>query len=272
MTNNGSFGRAILCWAAILLGLLCLPKETRAVATLRMSTDGGVSWTNVVDNGPKDSNPEIGGVYYNGNIGNNWYFASISGSSEHNSPYGPILDLNGFVASTGGGSLIVQYSDDGFGPTLGYFYSAVGGTSDGKVTFKSAVDPANSLFSGQRLMEYGSADGVYNYESNSPPFRLTNYSLTLEAVITHTNLPYTGFDLDVVPVTPSPNIVATLSNAVVCLSFPTMSGLAYGLEYKNNLSDNDWLPLQSAPGTDSTLTFTDAPPAEISRFYRVKVQ
>jgi hypothetical protein len=270
---NWSYGRGIFYWAAILVVLLCWPNETRAVATLRMSTDGGVSWTNVVDNSPMDSNPDIGRVVYSGGLGNGWFFASIVGSHDNYPEVSrSVVDLGCLVLSTGGGSLIAQFSDDGLGPIFGHFYSAVGGTTDGKASFKTRVDPTNSLFSGRLLMDYGDATEVCTNESDSAPFRLTNYSMTLEAVITLPSGGSTGFDMEAVAITESPVIVPILSNGVVCLTFPTRVGFSYGLEYKNNLSDNDWLPLQSVPGTDSMLTLTDAPPVTISRFYRVNVQ
>jgi hypothetical protein len=234
-----------------------------------MSDDGGVSWTVVVDNGPLDSSANVGTVFFNGKIGTKWSIAFNVGLATHDSPpVGLVLDCT--VVSTSSASLIVQFSDDGFGPTFGYFESAMGGTLAANVVFRSYVDPAGALFSGQLVSQCYCAEDC-SFDTNSLPFTLTNYSLTLEAVITHPYSGTTGFDQEIIAIAPSPKIVPTFSNGGVSLSFPTQSGFTYGLEYKNNLSDNAWLPLQSDPGTGSTLILTDAPPTAISRFYRVNV-
>ena len=41
-----------------------------ATATMRLSADGGLTWTNVEDNGPLDSDSEAGSVTYIGPVGN----------------------------------------------------------------------------------------------------------------------------------------------------------------------------------------------------------
>ncbi len=69
----------------------------------------------------------------------------------------------------------------------------------------------------------------------------------------------------------SPDISGiTVNHADVSVSFPSVAGLNYTLEYKNLLTDPSWVVLSpSTPGTGSPLTLhdTNTPPA--LRFYRI---
>jgi hypothetical protein len=50
-----------------------------------------------------------------------------------------------------------------------------------------------------------------------------------------------------------------------------VSGLHYQLEYKNNLSDPQWLSLAAAAaGTGAPISLSDTNPPPASRFYRVR--
>lgn len=54
------------------------------------------------------------------------------------------------------------------------------------------------------------------------------------------------------------------------LSLPTQSGHVYRLEYKNSLSDSNWIPFPLTAGTGATLTISDSSAASSGqRFYRV---
>jgi hypothetical protein len=70
-------------------------------------------------------------------------------------------------------------------------------------------------------------------------------------------------------VAPYPNIVvtATLSGSTVNLSFPSVTGYNYTVQYKSNLTDPAWTTLTTRSGTGSKITVTD--PANSHRFYRV---
>ena len=56
------------------------------------------------------------------------------------------------------------------------------------------------------------------------------------------------------------------------LSFPSVNGLTYFLEFKDALDAPSWTPLGSAPGTGEVLLLMDAPVAVPIRFYRVRVE
>jgi len=51
---------------------------------------------------------------------------------------------------------------------------------------------------------------------------------------------------------------------------PTESWHSYQLQYKNQLSDPNWLNLGTVPGNDTLESITTSMPAN-SRFYRVKI-
>ena len=73
-------------------------------------------------------------------------------------------------------------------------------------------------------------------------------------------------------VVPSPYFAVTpsLSGTTLTLSFPTVSGYAYTVQYKNDLTDSSWQTLTTVPGTGSTATATDTiGGAGARRLYRV---
>ena len=54
---------------------------------------------------------------------------------------------------------------------------------------------------------------------------------------------------------PQPPMNIQVSGTNVLLSWPTIVGLNYQLEYNNNLNSTDWIPLgNSVPGTGTTAT------------------
>ena len=77
-----------------------------------------------------------------------------------------------------------------------------------------------------------------------------------------------------VVIAPGPVVAITpsVSGANVNLSFPSVTGYTYQLQYKNNLTDASWSNLGAAAnGTGSTIVLTDTH-ALPNRFYRVSVQ
>ncbi len=70
---------------------------------------------------------------------------------------------------------------------------------------------------------------------------------------------------------PYVTIVASLSGASVNLSFPSVTGYTYTVQYKTNLTDAGWINLNAVNGTGSTITATDSH-GLAKRFYRVSIQ
>jgi len=74
----------------------------------------------------------------------------------------------------------------------------------------------------------------------------------------------------VIAASPYFSVTPSLSGTTLSLSFPTVSGYAYTVQYKNNLTDTAWQTLSTVPGTGSTATATDTTGgAGAHRFYRV---
>ncbi len=65
---------------------------------------------------------------------------------------------------------------------------------------------------------------------------------------------------------------ATYTTAKATVSFESVVGLIYVLEYKDQLGDPIWTPLGSTQGTGGILTLEDTSPALQTRFYRVRVE
>ena len=98
---------------------------------------------------------------------------------------------------------------------------------------------------------------------------LTNV-VTAASPITDPNLANNTSSLVLhVPVSPTISSVKVTSTNV-SLSFTSVAGLNYTLEYKNTLLDASWTPiLPAVPGTGGILTLLDNSPAIPSRFYRI---
>jgi hypothetical protein len=63
-----------------------------------------------------------------------------------------------------------------------------------------------------------------------------------------------------------------VASSVFRLSFQTVAGVSYVLQYKNALTDSNWIPLLTNSGTGNLLTNTDPATNLPSRFYRVRAQ
>ena len=94
---------------------------------------------------------------------------------------------------------------------------------------------------------------------------LTNLSGSVTSTVAH-------LKVLVAPLIDLASLSATPTN--FALSFGSVMGLTYSLEYKNSLSDPSWTPLPPPlPGTGGPLTLQDTNAALLpSRFYRVNSQ
>jgi GH25 family lysozyme M1 (1,4-beta-N-acetylmuramidase) len=70
------------------------------------------------------------------------------------------------------------------------------------------------------------------------------------------------------PVISSPK----LTGSTFTLSVPTQIGTNYVLEYKNLMSDANWIPIQTNSGNGAQMTLTNAGATGSSRFYRIRLQ
>jgi hypothetical protein len=79
----------------------------------------------------------------------------------------------------------------------------------------------------------------------------------------------TGFFMLAVT-TPDLIVTAARSGGSIIISFPTQTGFAYQVEYKNNLTDSTWTSLGSAvAGNGAVQSVSDLTPPPSNRFYRV---
>src|SRR5204863_574987 len=66
------------------------------------------------------------------------------------------------------------------------------------------------------------------------------------------------------------NSIDRLSNGGLSLTFETITGRTYRLEYKNDLDDESWTPLgPDAMADGESLTITDPPANSFQRYYRI---
>src|SRR6185312_3895630 len=119
-----------------------------ATPTMRLSADGGATWTNVIDNGPLDANPQVGSIFYLGPVGG-WdvSIASGFGAPVIGDALNPHMDVDTANQSSQAENLIVQMSDTNF---VGFpnqtFIATLGVITDGTVTYNSYRDGGNVLF------------------------------------------------------------------------------------------------------------------------------
>ncbi len=64
----------------------------------------------------------------------------------------------------------------------------------------------------------------------------------------------------------------TAAGGTAGISFQSLNGLNYVLEYKNHLADAAWTSLTPVPGNGGTLTLTDTSAGVPTRFYRVRAE
>jgi len=153
--------------------------------------------------------PTTSGIsYFAGSVGN--YSVVITTGQTVNGGPDPILSLN--VAATrnaGGTSLLIFYSDIGFGPSFGT-YSLSTFLASGPLSSFAFLSPLNTPF-GQDVSLGGSADAQASVTVNaSGPINAgAPFSLTIEDIVTG-NVVSANTELTVVPV-PEPGEIALMS-------------------------------------------------------------
>lgn len=198
-----------LAVAVAVMGCVATGYAVPNTATVRLSNDGGTTWTTITDNLPGDINATPGAVTFSGTIGN-WIVNVTTGVTFPvlGTITRPTLDLNSVnVTSASGGSLIIEFSDIGFGPTVGNAQASIGGTTSGSVTWSTYGGPGNSLFQGSPNGPVGgvvlTAPQVFGpvaFSSSVPGGSLgalgSPYSLTERVVITHAGAGGSSFNAE----------------------------------------------------------------------------
>ena len=174
---------------------------TEIVAAQLRLTDPGLGVTILVrDNDPGDSNPSVGLITYTGPVGANWTLNVIVGLTKPFSgdPTSPHMDVDSTNSSAGGGTLVVEFTDTGFGPlpAASVFTASVGGTTDGTETYTTFLDETNIAFGTATPLTSlgpfgpGAFDGTI---SSAPLGPVSAYSLTERVEIAHTAGGHSGF-------------------------------------------------------------------------------
>ncbi|MCX6905618.1 MAG: hypothetical protein NTW03_19495, partial [Verrucomicrobia bacterium] len=157
-------------------------------------------------------------------------------------------------------------TDVGYGPNLFYYLRS------GRTTLTTNIV---STFAINTVITFTTNQVTANTTNSVVSFATTN-------IVTATGMdicqarPVTAAADCPGPVAPPPRVsviaAPSTANGAFKLSFPTMDGRLYTVQYKNALSDPAWTDLETVIGTGGDLPITDATAArQLSRFYRVIV-
>jgi hypothetical protein len=152
--------------------LMATAAPIQAALTVRLSADNGATWTTVTDGGVGDASGAPGLVTFIGAVGS-WSVNVTTGTSKPTTGTAdaPYLDINTInFSSTAAGKLTIQLSDTDFAPAGQNFLAAIGGTTDGAVTFRTWADAENALFATTTpLTSQGPfTGGAFNGDQNTP--------------------------------------------------------------------------------------------------------
>jgi len=176
-----------------------------------------------------------------------------------------------YLQLTNGNYIFVVRSDDGFklseGPTytnltLGLFD---GGRGNGTPSVFYVTVLTNGLYP-MRLLYYQAGSG-----GNLEFYSIHNGTPILINDTTNAN------SIKAFQMITSAAAAVTILNPVhagstTTFSFLTQSGLTHYVEYKNDLSDLTWSPLQTVGGNGSITNITDNTASGVQRFYQVRTQ
>lgn len=164
-----------------------------------LSLSDGVTNVVVVDGGVGDSYPLPGAVTYNGVVGPKWSVV-MTGLANPNvgSATAPEMDLIVSATSTGAGTLTILWSDTFFGPSIGTVTTLLSGTTVGNVSCSTFSDSGNGIFAETTLLTSQGpfGPGAFNDTAYGALALGAPYSLTMDAVLTHTGGGNSGFDAD----------------------------------------------------------------------------
>jgi len=171
-----------LCLTIGAVGLMATSFTTPAHAVLELSlNDGGASQTITDTDGD-------GQVSFNGALSNftTNFSAGVSKPTLIGTP--TLIDLTSQNVSNSAGSIVIELSDSGFTNDTSYLFSAIGGTTNGSVTYETFVDTANgNPFAGTQLATK-TLDTAFFSTGSLFPIELPDgspYSLGIRVTVTH---------------------------------------------------------------------------------------
>jgi hypothetical protein len=172
---------------AVVTAALAATPFAHAIPQLRIFD--GITTITVSDNAAGDSSGATGRIVWNGTIGN-WTFNTDVGTTSPiiGSVTNPQLDLSFNAVSNGaGGTIVISFSENGFGPSAGFSFASIGGVTQGTVNYQTFGGTNNTLLSTSTLLSsQGPFTGAFSGAvsgsgvSNGGP-----YSLTQMVTITH---------------------------------------------------------------------------------------
>jgi len=192
--------------AALALSLATGPVMAAAMLTL----DDGVNSITVEDQGAGDTNPIEGVVTIVWTMPNTSWMSTVSVGTTYpadGSAAVPYMDLNAVVTSGAAGSLTLTFVQNGFLAAATKFQSDVGGTLN-----QGASAMFTAMAGGLQVSSIGpfSSSGAFMGSASSPfSTEDTPYSISLQAVITHTIGGTSSFDYQVESV-PEPGSLALI--------------------------------------------------------------
>lgn len=174
-------------FAIALLGLAGAPVVE--AASIRVTDLASSATITINDNDPNDLVGVTGVVAHSGSIGDFLVDFELGVTKPVVGSSGsPEMRLTvGATAGLTGGTLVVDFSETGFGPTgsLGGVATATGlGASAGLVTYNTFYDPGDVLFGGLALTSEGpSGPGVIVFSDTGSLLPTASYSLTQRLII-----------------------------------------------------------------------------------------
>ena len=167
--------------------------SANAVPTLRLTS--GATVITVTDGGVGDANAAAGAVTYIGAVG--VFTINVTTGISSGPAAVPNMDLNSVdTTSAAGGTLKIEFSDNGFTPVPAGFSLALGGVTQGTASFAAYADSSNALFgTGTLLASSGPFTGAFADTDNASSLGISApYSLTLVANLTHSGAQNSSFN------------------------------------------------------------------------------
>lgn len=282
-------------WLSLLVvtGLMAAGPVPRATAAQLIDVDFNLN-SSATEGGPNPG-PTMSGAAVLGSAGDHW-----NGLDAGNGTAAPLIYANGTASpvtmtfTSAGGYNVQDYG--GSTPFATTPYNALmedylynGGTPQTVVLSGLTANTTYNLIVYNAADENGAGRTTYftvNGATLASTWNGTNN--TLAAGVDYVNFPaalsdgngnltitWTGNgtsegDLNGFQIEPAPfNINATFTSSNLVLSFMTQAGFGYQAEYKNALSDPDWIPVGNfLPGNNAMQSVADLA-LQTSRFYRV---
>jgi len=201
----------------------------------------------------------------------NWYV-----STGNNSVGNKIMDASLYTENTGGLN----------GKDVTFVGTVRTNTLTSNGAFTGPVNPAGNgwtcvAFIKDFAPDYSSSVAVTIPLTNGMPFSITLSTIndparhvqygfeTIGPDVWPTDTALPGYGKVVVAPYPIVVVTASVSGTTLNLSFPSVTGYNYIVQYKNNLTDSVWQTLSTVAGTGATITSTDSTTGNTKRFYRV---